>query len=308
MYNPVFFYGPPGVGKTHLLHAIANAVAKQDPDKRIVCIKADQFTNDLVKAIVHTGNTASFRAKYREADLLLVDDIQFIAGKESTQEEFFHTFNELYEHGRQIVMSADRKPADMVTLEDRLRSRFGAGVMVAIKPPDYETRVLIIKAKAKKMDMNLSADIVKHIATNLTGNVRQIEGALKKLRAFQDLVGMELTLENVSQTIDDMRTNENTVVVTPGLIIRNVCTYYSVDQESLKGPQRDRHTSEARQVAMYLMRRMINMSQDEIAKLFSRERTTVVHALKQVEKILQMKGNKLTSIIQNLQSNIAANL
>lgn len=305
IYNPVFFYGPPGVGKTHLLYSIANSVSKQYPSKKIVCIKGDQFTNDLVKAI-QGGSTALFREKYREADVLLVDDIQFIAGKESTQEEFFHTFNQLYESGRQIVLTADRKPADMATLEDRLRSRFGVGIMVAINPPDYQTRILITEEKAKKMSLDLSADIVKYIATNLSGNIRQIEGALKKIRAFRDLAGMDLTMENVSKTIEDMRTAESSVIVTPDLIIRNICRYYGVEENILKGPQRSRNVSEPRQVAMYLMRLMIGMSQDDIAKVFSRDRTTVLHALKQVDKTLQMKGNKLDPILQDLQANIAA--
>ena len=194
----------------------------------------------------------------------------------------------------------------MATLEERLRSRFGAGVMVAINPPDYETRLLITKSKARKMSLDLSSDIVKYIATNLSDNIRQIEGALKKIRAFRDLAGMKLTLESVSQTIEDMRTAENSLLVTPTLIIRNVCKYYGVEEDILKGPQRSRNISEPRQVAMYLMRQLINMSQDDIAKVFSRDRTTVLHALKQVDKILQMKGNKLDPILQDLQSNIAA--
>lgn len=307
VYNPVFFYGPPGVGKTHLLYSIANEIAKKHPQKKIVCIKGDQFTNELVKSIQH-GGTAQFREKYREADILLVDDIQFIAGKESTQEEFFHTFNELYENGKQIVLTADRKPSDMATLEDRLRSRFGVGIMVAIAPPDLETRILITKVKSKQMCLGFHPDIIKYVATSLSDNIRQIEGALKKIRAFRDLAGMELTLENVIRAIEDMRTNESSVLVTPALIIRNVCKYYGVEEDILKGPQRSRSISEPRQVAMYLMRQMLNMSQDEIAKVFSRERTTVVHALKQVEKTIQLKGNKLDPILQDLQSNIAASL
>lgn len=307
VYNPVFFYGPPGVGKTHLLYSIANEIAKKHPQKKIVCIKGDQFTNELVKSIQH-GGTAQFREKYREADILLVDDIQFIAGKESTQEEFFHTFNELYENGKQIVLTADRKPSDMATLEDRLRSRFGVGIMVAITPPDLETRILITKAKSKQLCLGFNPEIIKYIATNLSDNIRQIEGALKKIRAFRDLAGMELTLENVIHTVEDMRTSESSVIITPALIVRNVCKYYGVEEDILKGPQRSRNISEPRQVAMYLMRQMINMSQDEIAKVFSRERTTVVHALKQVEKTIQLKGNKLDPILQDLQSNIAASL
>lgn len=307
VYNPVFFYGPPGVGKTHLLYSIANEIAKKHPQKKIVCIKGDQFTNELVKSIQH-GGTAQFREKYREADILLVDDIQFIAGKESTQEEFFHTFNELYENGKQIVLTADRKPSDMATLEDRLRSRFGVGVMVEIAPPDLETRILITKAKSQQMCLDFNPEIIKYIATNLSDNIRQIEGALKKIRAFRDLAGMELTLENVIHAIEDMRTSESSVLVTPALIVRNVCKYYGVDEDILKGSQRSRNISEPRQVAMYLIRQMLNMSQDEIAKVFSRERTTVVHALKQVEKTIQLKGNKLDPILRDLQSNIAASL
>lgn len=305
VYNPVFFYGPPGVGKTHLLYSIANEIARSHPQKKIVCIKGDQFTNELVKSIQH-GGTAQFRERYREADILLVDDIQFIAGKESTQEEFFHTFNELYENGKQIVLTADRKPSDMATLEDRLRSRFGVGIMVAIAPPDLETRILITKAKSRQMCLSFHPEIIHYIAANLSDNIRQIEGALKKIRAFRDLAGMELTLENVRHTIEDMRISEGSVLVTPALIIRNVCKYYGVEEDILKGPQRSRNISEPRQVAMYLMRQMLNMSQDEIAQVFSRERTTVVHALKQVEKTVQIKGNKLDSVLKDLQSNITA--
>lgn len=305
VYNPVFFYGPPGVGKTHLLYSIANKVAKQHPQKKIVCIKGDQFTNDLVKSIL-SGGTAHFREKYRKADVLLVDDIQFIAGKESTQEEFFHTFNELYENGKQIVLTADRKPSDMATLEDRLRSRFGVGIMVGITPPDLETRIMITTAKSKQMGLDFSQDIVHYIAANLTDNIRQIEGALKKIRAFRDLAGMTLTLENIRNAMEDLGTGDSKPMVTAALILRNVCKYYGVEEDLLKGPQRSRNISEPRQVAMYLMRQMINMSQDEIAKVFSRERTTVVHALKQVEKTVQLKGNKLDPIIQDLQANITA--
>ena len=306
LYNPVFYYGPPGVGKTHLLYAIANGVAKRYPKKKIVCVKGDRFTNDLVKAILQQGGTAAFREKYREADILLVDDIQFIAGKEATQEEFFHTFNELYENGKQIIMTADRKPADMATLEERLRSRFGSGVMVAIKPPDYDTRVMITGAKAKKIGLDLAPAAVQYIALHLSENIRQIEGALKKLRAFRDLSGMELSLENVRRTIEDMQTVDQGMVVTPGLILRNVCKYYGVDEAVLRGPQRSRNISEPRQVAVYLMRKLIRMSQEEIAKEFSRERTTIVHLLKQVETTLQRKGNKLDPILRDLESSIAA--
>jgi chromosomal replication initiator protein len=196
----------------------------------------------------------------------------------------------------------------MATLEHRLQSRFGVGVLVAIAPPDPQTRILIARAKSKQLCLDLKSEIIEYIATNLSDNIRQIEGALKKIRAFRDLAGMELTMENVVHAIEDMQTGENSVLVTPALIVRNVCKYYGVEEDILKGPQRSRNISEPRQVAMYLMRQMLNMSQDEIAKVFSRERTTVVHALKQVEKTIQLKGNKLDPILQDLQSNIAASL
>ena len=305
IYNPVFFYGPPGVGKTHLLYSIANGIAKQHPDKKIVCVKGDQFTNELVRAI-QEANTAEFRGKYRAADVLLVDDIQFIAGKEATQEEFFHTFNELYDSGRQIVMTADRKPANMATLEDRLRSRFGVGVMVAMNQPDYETRRLITTAKATRLGIALDEDIIRFIAKNLSENTRQIEGALKKLRAFRDLAGMELTLENVAHTIQDMSSAENSVLITPELILRNVCKYYGVDELTLKGTRRSRNISEPRQVAIYLMRQILNMNQDEIAKIFCRDRTTINYVLKQVSRTIQIKGNKLDPILQDLHDTINA--
>lgn len=303
VYNPLFFYGPPGVGKTHLLYSIANSISKQHPDMKIVCIKGDQFTNELIKAI-QAGSTAQFRAKYREADILIVDDIQFIAGKEATQEEFFHTFNGLYENGKQIVLTADRKPGDMATLEDRLRSRFGVGILIGINPPDFETRMLITRFKAKQMGLDLGSDIIKFIATNLSDNVRQIEGALKKIRAYRDLADMELTLANVMQAIQDMQTAEASILVTPALILHNVCKYYGVDQDMLKSPQRSRNISEPRQVAMYLIRQMLGLSQDEIAKVFGRDRTTVLHALKQVNKTLEVKGNILEPILQELTDSI----
>ena len=192
VYNPLFIYGPPGVGKTHLLYAIANGIRKNNPGANVVYIKGDQFTIELIDAI-KTGKNIEFRNKYREADLFLIDDIQFIAGKESTQEEFFHTFNKLYEEHKQIVMTSDRKPSDMLTLEDRLKSRFEWGLLADIQPPDYETRMAIIKNKATSLALDLGDDICNYIANNVTNNVRQIEGTVKKLRAYVDLNGMELT-------------------------------------------------------------------------------------------------------------------
>ena len=306
LYNPLYLYGPPGVGKTHLIYSIANSIAQTYPNANIVCVKADQFTNELVQAIMYR-TTAAFKEKYRNADILLVDDVQFIAGKESTQEEFFHTFNYLYELGKQIVLTSDRAPGDMATLEERLKSRFGWGVMVEIKPPDKETRIEIIKAKAAALSLHFSDEVLQYLADTLCDNVRQIEGALRKLRAFRELSGMAMTKENIAKTIRDMQTGENPSVATPELIIRYVCRYYGVEDYQIKGRQRSKNISEPRQVAMYLMRQKSKMSLDDIGKYFGRDHSTVKYAVDTIEKEVQSPGdikNKLLDIVGNIEANI----
>ena len=303
-YNPLFIYGPPGVGKTHLLYAIANSIRELNPDTRVLYIKGDQFTNELIEAI-QKGKNIEFRNKYRETDLFLIDDIQFIAGKESTQEEFFHTFNTLYENHKQIVMTSDRKPSDLLTLEDRLRTRFEWGLLASIEAPDYETRMAIIKKKADSLGMELSDDVCDYIAVNVTNNVRQIEGTVKKIMAYRDLNHMPLDLPNVSRAISDMFKNEGTALPTPSVIISQVCKYYNLDEAVLRGSQKSKRIAEARQVAVYLIRKMTNLSTPDIGKEFNRDHTTILHSINKVE------GNTddtFKNILREVESNINSSL
>ena len=303
VYNPLFIYGPPGVGKTHLLYAIANGIRKTNPGVNIVYIKGDQFTNELISAI-QSGKNIEFRSKYREADLFLIDDIQFIAGKEATQEEFFHTFNKLYEEHKQIVMTSDRKPSDMLTLEDRLKTRFEWGLLADIQPPDYETRMAIIKNKATSLSLTLNDDVCNYIANNVTSNVRQIEGTVKKLRAYVDLNGMALTLENVTRAIADMFKSGGNALPTPTLIISQVCKFYSIDESVLRGTLKNKVTAEARQVAIYLIRKLTNLSTPEIGKEVNKDHSTVLYSINKVENAIKKGDTNLQNHIRDITANI----
>ena len=303
VYNPLFLYGPPGVGKTHLLYAIANGIRKTNPNANIVYIKGDQFTNELIAAI-QSGKNIEFRNKYREADLFLIDYVQFIAGKESTQEEFFHTFNKLYEEHKQIVMTSDRKPSDMLTLEDRLKTRFEWGLIADIQPPDYETRMAILKNKAKSLGLQLDDDVCNYIAINVTNNVRQIEGTVKKILAYRDLNNMPLDLPNISRAIDDMFKKEGNAVPTPSLIISQVCKYYSIDEAVLRGTLKNKGTTEARQMAIYLIRKLTNLSLPDIGKEFNRDHSTVLYAIRKVEASLKSGDAAIQDKVRDITANI----
>lgn len=304
-YNPLFIYGDSGLGKTHLIYAIAHEIRTKTPNAKIVYIKGDDFTNELVEAI-RTGKNVEFRSKYRDADLLLMDDVQFIAGRKQTQEEFFHTFNTLYESGRQIVLTSDRPPREMTQLEDRLQTRFEWGLMVDVAPPDFETRLAIIKNKAALLGVQLPDDISSFIAENLTANVRQIEGALNKLLAYRDLLGNQVDGEAVSRAVKDMLKKYNEFVPSPGLIVEYICRYYDVDEEQVRGQGRKRDLMEARQTAMYLIRRMTNLSLNDIGKEFGdRDHTTVLHSLDQVEKKMRSDpayAEKVKEITTNINN------
>ena len=304
-YNPLFLYGQSGLGKTHLLYAIAGEIHRQRPDAKIVYIKGDQFTNELITAL-QKGKNVEFRDKYRGADLFLVDDVQFIAGKESTQEEFFHTFNSLYEAKKQIVLTSDRPPHEMQTLEDRLKTRFEWGLIADIQPPDYETRMAIIKNKAYSLGLQLPDDVCSYIAENITTNVRQIEGTVKKIMAYRDLTGSEIDVTSVSRAIKDMYKGKTSAVATPGLIIAEVCSYFGIEENVLRGTLKDKTTAEARQIAMYLIRSMTNgkLSFPDIGKEFGKDHTTVMHACKRVEA----KKAQFSKTLDQLQKNINSKL
>ena len=303
VYNPLFIYGPPGVGKTHLLYAIANGIRKQKPDANIVYIKGDQFTIELIQAI-QTGKNIEFRSKYREADLFLIDDVQFIAGKESTQEEFFHTFNKLYEENKQIVMTSDRKPSDMLTLEDRLKSRFEWGLLADIQPPDYETRMAILKNKAKNLGLNLDDDVCNYIAINITNNVRQIEGTVKKIMAYRELDNMPMDLVSISRAIDDMFKSEGSALPTPSLIISQVCKFYNVDEVELRGSKKHKGIAEPRQVAMYLVRKLTNLSLPDIGMQFGKDHSTALYNIRKIEMALKDGNTDLQNSIRDITANI----
>ncbi len=300
-YNPLLIYGDSGLGKTHLLYSIAHAIRHDRPQSRIVYIKGDDFTNELVGSI-QTGRNSEFREKYRRADLLLVDDIQFIAGKVSTQEEFFHTFNTLYESGRQIVLTSDRPPKDMLRLEDRLRSRFEGGLMVDIQPPDYETRVAIIKTKATRLGIPLAEEAGNYIAENIKANIRQIEGILKKIQAYIDLQGagavnMELVQRITKEIIDSEK------AYAPEYIIEKVADFYDIAPDEVIGKGKTKNVANARQMSIYLIRKLTGLTLEQIGEVLNRDHSTVLHSIRKVEENLQ-SDPKLLDAVHDITANI----
>ncbi len=304
-YNPLFIYGNSGLGKTHLLMAIGHTIQNRDPSAKIAYIKGDEFTIQLVKAIKE-GTTDDFRTRYRKGDLLLVDDIQFIAGKQSTQEEFFHTFNAIYEAGHQIVITSDRPPLEMSLLDDRLRTRFEGGLMADIQPPDLETRMAITRNKAALLGLILSDDAVEYIATNITANIRQIEGVIKRLTAYKEILNDVITIDSVKRAIEDMiRTGDN--IPKPDNIIRETAKFYSLREEDLRGQSRSKNTAMARQVSMFLMRQLTNLSLKDIGEEYEgRNHATVLSSIRKVEDLVT-KDPKMAGIVRDITSNITSN-
>ena len=303
-YNPLFLYGNSGLGKTHLLMAIGQYIREKDPSVKIGYVKGDDFTNQMV-ASIREGSQEEFRKKYRNVDLFLVDDIQFIAGKLGVQEEFFHTFNNIYEAGHQIVITSDRPPLEMVKLEDRLRTRFEGGLMADIQPPDLETRMAIVRDKGQSLGLLLSDEVVEYIAENITANIRQIEGVVNRLTAYREILDDSITVASVKRAIKDV-IRIGTYIPTPEVIITETARYFGQSNEDIRGQRRSKNTAIARQVAMYLIRRLTNLTLVDIGEEFEhRNHATVLSSIRKVEDLLKTDPDTAASV-RDITSNINA--
>lgn len=303
-YNPLFLYGNSGLGKTHLLYAIGNEIKKNDPSKVICYIKGDDFTNELIESL-RLAKMADFRHKYRQADILLVDDVQFIGGKESTQEEFFHTFNALYDAKKQIVLTSDRPPKEIKTLDDRLRSRFEQDLIADIQPPDIETRIAIIKRKAELVDIDLSNEVCEYIASKIKANIRQLEGTVKKLKAKSYINNEKTTISTVQEVIADILNNDVPPEVTVERIIDEVARTYGVSAEEIRSQKnRSANISNARHIAIYLSRELTTLSMVAIGEEFGkRHYSTIIYTIRKVNEMME-KDSKVKELIDDTIKNI----
>jgi chromosomal replication initiator protein len=307
VYNPLFLYGGPGLGKTHLMHSIGHFILEQNPDKKVLYVTSEEFTNEVIESI-RSGNSASMaklREKYRTVDVLMVDDIQFIIGKESTQEEFFHTFNVLHSAHKQIVISSDKPPKDMDTLDERFRSRFEWGLTADIQAPDYETRMAILRKNAETSDLKIDEDIIQYIATNIKSNIRELEGALNKILAFAKLNKKELSLSLAEEALKDVIYPNKPKEVTPSTIISVVSEHFGVKPEDITSKKRNSEFVLPRQIVMYLCYQMIDgMSYMSIAKLLGKkDHTTVIHGVNKITAELNSNeelSNKVDIIIKKI--------
>ena len=300
-YNPLFIYGGVGLGKTHLMHAIGNQILRNNKDTNVLYVTSEKFTNQLINAIKDNTND-QFRTKYRNIDVLLIDDIQFIAGKERIQEEFFHTFNTLHDSRKQIILSSDKPPKDIPLLEDRLKSRFEWGLLADISNPDYETRLAILRKKAQLDNIIIDDDILSTIATRIDSNIRELEGTLNKLIAKASLTNSSITMEMTERAINDIVSHKDKVI-SAEFVQETVAKYFNINAKDLKGSKRSNDIAFPRQIAMYLCRSVANMSLPQIGKDFGkRDHTTVMHACNKIEK--EIKDNSNTKLIVESVKNI----
>lgn len=283
-YNPLFLYGGVGLGKTHLMHAIGNRIKQNNPSMKVLYTTSEKFTNEIINSI-QNKTTEAFRQKYRNIDCLIIDDIQFLKGKEQTQVEFFHTFNALKDANKQIIISSDRPPREIETLEDRLRSRFDQGLTADIQPPDLETRMAILRTKAASDNIQMPNDVITLLATNIATNIREIEGAYTKIVAYTSLMDMPITVETAQKVLTDMGNSIKTRTITFEGITKVVAEHYNIKQDELFNKKRTQNIAHPRQVAMYLCRELADLSYPKIGELFGgRDHTTVIHAYEKISK------------------------
>lgn len=304
-YNPLFIYGGVGLGKTHLMHAIGHYILSQNPNSKVVYVSSEKFTNELINSIREYRNE-EFRNKYRNIDVLLVDDIQFIAGKEGTQEEFFHTFNALHENNKQIIISSDRPPKDIPTLEDRLRSRFEWGLITDIQAPDLETRIAILRKKANIESIEVPDDVMLYIASNIKSNIRELEGALIRVVAYSSLTNRDVTEDLAQEALKDILSNSKPVEITVDLIKEVVSKNFKIKMEDFQSKKRTRAIAFPRQIAMYLTRELTDMSLPKIGDEFGgRDHTTVIHACDKINTDMNESEDfkrKINDVIASLKS------
>ncbi len=303
VYNPLFLYGGVGLGKTHLMHSIAHFIQSNNPDVKILYVSSETFTNELIEAIRNGNNTAmtKFREKYRNIDVLLIDDIQFIIGKESTQEEFFHTFNDLHGAKKQIIISSDKPPKEIATLEGRLKSRFEWGLIADISSPDYETRMAILRKKeerdSKEKGYHLDDEVIQYIATNIKSNIRELEGALNRITAMSSLEHREITVELAQEALKDMISPNAKREITPDLILLTVAEHFHIKTDDIKGSKRSADIVIPRQIAMYLCREMTSTPLKAIGKLMgNRDHTTVLHGVEKISKEIETSDDLKNTI------------
>ena len=298
-YNPLYIYGGPGLGKTHLMHSIGHFILDQNPNSKVIYVTSEQFTNEVIESI-RNGNASSmtkFRDKYRTVDVLMIDDIQFIIGKESTQEEFFHTFNALQTQGKQIILTSDKPPKDMETLEERIRSRFEWGLMADIGIPDYETRMAILRKKAESDDFDIDDEILNYIANNIKSNVRELEGALNKLLAYNNLCKQKITMEIAEKELQNIITPDKPREITPQLIIEVVTEHFNISMDQMISRSRSSDIARPRQIAMFLCKTMTDSSLDVIGSfLGGRDHSTIIHGIKKIGDEYEVNDNTKTLI------------